>query len=245
MRILSSAPVKVLASTVLASTVLASTVSASTALAATAPAPESPLIVSEVVTGAASHVKLMNTGRQPVTAWSLAAVTETAAGRTHREVYTTDGYLSEVTHGLPKAAERLERLMPGEARDLPLDPLPAGAKVDVIATVLDDRTAIGDDRAIASIFANRARERDALKAVVDAFEQVLAARHGADALTALKDRLGALVERDDNVPCHAALDAVQTYEKRGETDQIDTSLRTYADFVNQEYQLAAKHAQRK
>jgi hypothetical protein len=214
-------------------------------LAWTPQADESPLIVSDVVTGAASHVKLTNTSRQPVTAWSIAAVTETAAGRTHREVYTTDGYLSEVTHGLPKAAERFERLMPGEARELPLDPLPAGAKVDVIATVMDDRTAIGDDKALASIFANRARERDALKAVVDAFGEVLPARHGADALTALKDRLAVLVERNDNVPCHAALDAVQAYERRGAADQVDKSLQAYADFVNKEYALAQKHSQRR
>ena len=216
-----------------------------TILASTAQATESPLIVSDVVTGEASHVKIMNTGRQPVTAWSIAAVTEAVGGRTHREVYTTDGYLSEVTHGLPKAAERLERLMPGESRDLPLDPLPPGAKVNVVATVLDDGTAIGEDAAIASIFANRVKERDALKAVIDAFNAVLPTTHGADALSALRDRLGALAERDDSVPCHAALDAVQAYERRGAADQVDKSLHTYADFVTKEYQLALKHSQRK
>ena len=131
--------------------------------------------------------------RQPVTAWSLAATTPTANGGTHREVYTTDGYLSEATHGLPKAAERLERLMPGESRELPLDPLPAGAKVDVLAAVMDDGTAMGDEATIASIFANRVKERDALKAVVDTFNAVLPAKHGAEALSALKERFTALV----------------------------------------------------
>jgi hypothetical protein len=215
------------------------------AASSTVRATESPVIISDLVTGDASHVRVTNTSRQPVTAWSIAAVTETSAGRTHREVYTTDGYLSEVTHGLPKAAQRFERLMPGEARDLPLDPLPAGAKVDVIATVMDDGTAIGDEKALASIFANRVKERDALKTVVDAFAEVLPAKRGADALAALKDRFGALVERDDNVPCHAALDAVQAYEKRGHSDQVDKSLRTYADFVNKEYKLAVKHSERR
>jgi hypothetical protein len=212
--------------------------------ASTAQAAESPLIISDVVTGEASHVRLTNTAHQPVTAWSLAATTPTANG-THREVYTTDGYLSEVTHGLPKAAERLERLMPGESRDLPLDPLPAGAKVDVIATVMDDGTAIGEEKPLASIFANRAKERDALKSVVDAFNAVLPAKHGADALSALKERLSALVAQNDNVPCHAALDAVQAYEKKAQPDQTDSSLRTYAEFVNKEYALAEKHSQRR
>jgi hypothetical protein len=216
-----------------------------TMMASTAQSGESPLTVSDLVTGEASHVRITNTGGQPVTAWSLAATTQSAGGRTHREVYTTDGYLSEATHGLPKAAERLERLMPGQSRELPLDRLAEGAKVEVIATVLDDRTAIGDEAALAAIFANRVKERDALKAVVDAFNAVLPAKHGADALSALADRFSALVAREDNVPCHAALDAVQAYARKGEAEQIDTSLRTYAAFVSKEYELAAKHSQRK
>jgi hypothetical protein len=208
-------------------------------------AAESPLIVSDLVTGESSRVRITNTSRQPVTAWSLAATTEKPGGGTHREIYTTDGYLSEVTHGLPKAAERLERLMPGEARDLPLDPLAAGARVEVIATVMDDGTAMGEEAALAPIFANRVKERDALKAVVDAFDAVLPAKHGADALSALKARFSALLERDDNVPCHAALDAVQAYERKAQALEIDNSLRTYAQFVTKEYQLAVKHSQRR
>jgi hypothetical protein len=216
-----------------------------TTVAATAQGAESPLLIGDLVTGNASHVRLTNSGSQPVTAWSLAAITEPAPGRTHREVYTVDGYLSEATHGLPKAAERLERLMPGESRDIPLDPLPSGAKVEVIATVLDDRTAIGDEKALTAIFANRAKERDALKTVVDVFNAVLPTLHGADALSALRDRFRALVAREDNVPCHAALDAVQTYQSTADPAQIDRSLKTYADFVTREYELAVKHSARR
>jgi hypothetical protein len=216
-----------------------------TVAAVTAGAAESPLVVKDLVTGESTHVRITNTSRQPVTAWSLAAMTEAAGGRTHREVYTTDGYLSEVTHGLPKAAERLERLMPGESRDLPLDPLPAGAKVEVVATVLDDGTAMGEEASLASIFENRAKEREALKSVVDAFNAVLPAKHGADALSALKERFAALVEHDDNIPCHAALDAVEAYEENEPAEQVDKSLRTYADFVTREYELAVKHSQRR
>ena len=73
---------------------------------------------------------------------------------------------------------------------------------------------------------------------------MLPAKHGADALAALKDRFAALVEQNDNVPCHAALDAVQAYERKGQADQVDKSLRTYADFVTREYDLAVKHSQR-
>lgn len=207
-------------------------------------AADTPLVVSDVMTGPASHVRITNTAHQPITAWSLAAVTPRGSG-THREVYTTEGYLSEVTHGLPKAAERLERLMPGESRELPLDPLPDGARVEPIAVVMDDGTAIGEEGAIASIFANRARERDALKAVVDAFAEILPAQHGRQALASLRDRFSALAAHNDTVPCHAALDAVQAYEQRAQPEQIDKSLRTYADFVNREYQLAAKHSERR
>src|SRR5215468_7929147 len=113
---------------------------------------DSPLTVSDVVTGPSSRVRLTNASTQPVTAWSLAATTTAAGGRTHREVYTYDGYLSEVTHGLPGANQRLERIMPGESRQLTLDPLEPGTLVDVIAAILDDGTAIGDEEAIAAIF---------------------------------------------------------------------------------------------
>ena len=207
-------------------------------------ASEMPVTVSQLVTGAPSHVRLTNTSRQAVTAWSL-ATTAVDGDRTHREVYAADGYLSEATHGLPGASAQLERLLPGESRELPLDPLPQGATVEVIAVVLDDGTAIGDEPAIASIFAKRVKERDALRAVVDAFNDVLPTLRGAAALDALRERLTALAQRDESIPCRAALDAVQTYARRNNPDEIDQSLRTYAAFVTREYELAAKHAQRR
>ncbi len=213
--------------------------------AAVAAAAEMPLKVSDVATGAQSHVRLTNTASQPVTAWSLAATSRTEGGRTHREVFTVDGYLSELTHGLPGAAEHLERLMPGQSRQISIDTQPAGTTVDVIAAVLDDGTALGDAQVLGEIFAKRAKERDALKAVADAFKEVLPARHGAEALSALKERFTALAQRDDSIPCRAALEAVQTFESKGTPDQIDQSLRTYAEFVTKQYELAAKHAQRK
>jgi len=218
----------------------------STALISTVlAAADAPLTVSDVVSGPTSHVRLTNTSTQPITAWSLAATTRAASGRTHREVYTADGYLSEVTHGLPGATERLERLMPGETRQVPLDPLPPGTTVDVIAAVLADGTAFGEEDAIAAIFAHRVKERDALKAVVDAFNDVLPAKHGADALAALRERFAVLVQRDESIPCRAALDAVQTYQQKTNPDDIDNSLRAYAGFVQKEYALAERHSARR
>ena len=98
---------------------------------------------------------------------------------------------------------------------------------------MDDGTAMGDEAALASIFANRVKERDALKAVVDAFNAVLPAKHGADALAALKERFTALVaaERQRAVPRRARRGAGLRAKGAG-AEQIDTSLRTYADFVN-------------
>ena len=217
----------------------------STVLSSAAAAAEMPLKVSDVTTGAQSRVRLTNTASQPVTAWSLAATSQAEGGRTHREVFTVDGYLSELTHGLPGAAEHLERLMPGQSRQVSIDTQPAGTTVDVIAAVLDDGTAIGDAQVLGEIFAKRARERDALKAVADAFKEVLPAKHGADALAALKGRFTALAQRDDSIPCRAALEAVQTFESKGTPNQIEQSLRTYAEFVTKQYELAARHAQRK
>jgi hypothetical protein len=150
-----------------------------------------------------------------------------------------------LTHGLPGAAEHRERLMPGQSREIPLDPLPAGATVDAVAAVLDDGTAVGDEAALTPIFAKRARERDAFKAVADAFGEVLPAQHGADAIAALTGRLNALVQRDDSLPCRAALEAVQSLQRGTPADQIDQSLQKYGDFVKLQYELAARHSQRR
>ena len=87
--------------------------------------------------------------------------------------------------------------------------------------------------------------RDALKAVVDGLNDVLPTKHGADALTALRERFAALVQRDQSIPCRAALDAVQAYQQKANPDEIDTALRTYAAFVQKEYALAEKHATRR
>jgi len=214
------------------------------ALISAALAAEIPLTVSDIAPGTPGKVRLTNTSRLPVTAWSL-ATTQSSAGRTHREVHTTDGYLSEATHGIPGAPAALERLMPGESRQVAVDPLPPGASVEAIAAVLDDGTAIGDEQALSAIFARRAKERDALAAVVAAFKDVLPAKHGAEALAELRQRFTALVQREDAVPCRAALDAVQAYQQKANAEEIDRSLQTYASFVAREYDLAERHSHRR
>jgi hypothetical protein len=114
-----------------------------------------------------------------------------------------------------------------------------------VAVVLDDGTAVGDEQIIAAIFARRLKERDALRAVVDAFRAVLPVEHGRTAVDALRERFTVLLQRDESVPCRAALDATETYARAASSDQIDRSLTMYAAFVTREYELALKHSQRK
>ena len=64
-------------------------------------------------------------------------------------------------------------------------------------------------------------------------------------MAALQERFAALVQRDDSIPCRAALDAVQNFGRKTNPDEIDQSLRTYADLVKRQYALAAKHATRR
>ena len=216
-------------------------------LAAHLIAADFPLVADRVVTGPKSHVTLTNRANQPVTGWALAVTTHPEAGRTHREVETVDGYLSAVTHGIPGASPRLERLMPGESRQIELDPLPDDAAVEVAAVVLEDGTAIGDEAIVGPMFARRARERDALGAVAQTFADVLASQHGAEALDRLRERLDALPNREE-VPCRAAIDAVDTYKQRvadRTPQQIDESLRTYAAFVAREWEVAKRAATRR
>lgn len=207
-----------------------------------------PLAVDHFVTGSSAHVRLTNIGPEIITAWSLATTTRLAAGESHREVETVDGYLSEVTEGLPGSSPRLDRLLPGQTREIALDPLPADATIGIVAVVLDGGTAIGDESVIASIFARRVQERDGLAAVVDVFNDVLSHQHGKEALEALTKRLRAVVEREPFIPCRAALDAVETYQGDAagrSVEELDHSLGTYAAFVSREYEVARKHSQRR
>ena len=213
------------------------------AAAIAAAPPELPVTVSALVKGPQSHVTLTNTANQPATAWALATVIPQENGRVRREIETVDGYLSEVTQGLPGSSERLARLLPGQARQVALEPLPADATVEILAVVLDDGTAMGDPDVIRSIFARRVAERDALQAVVNAFSEVLGSLQGDAAINALRDRLSAIASRAESTPPRAALDAVETYRTRGGTPEaIDQSLRAYADFVGRQHALAVKHA---
>jgi hypothetical protein len=221
--------------------------SVTAALATTLTAADFPLRLSHLVTGPGARVEMTNGADQPVTAWGL-AVTTLDNARTRREVEVVDGYLSEVTRGLPGSSERLERLMPGQSRQIQLDSLPADATVQVIAVVLDDGTAIGDEEVLTSIFARRARERDALRGVADAFSEVLASKRGGDALAALRERLTALADRDESLPWRAALDSVNTYRRQltaSNGNEIDQSLGVYAAFVRRQHELADRHSRRR
>jgi hypothetical protein len=215
-------------------------------LAAGVAAADLPLTASHLVAGPNSRVTLTSKADQPITAWGLATITHPADGRTHREVEIADGYLSEATHGLPGSAERLERLMPGQSRDIPIDAVPEGGTVEVVAVVLDDGTALGDESVLREVFARREKERDALGAVANAFRDVLRSQRGVAALDALRDRLTTIAQREQSLPCRAAIDAVETYRsKSADPAAIDQSLGTYAAFVAREYEIALKHAQRK
>lgn len=203
-------------------------------------AADPPVRISKIVSGPKGHATLTNTASQPVTAWSLATITRTANG-THREVETVDGYLSEVTQGLPGSNPRLERLLPGQARDIAMEQLPPDATLEIVAVVLDDGTAVGDARVIKAIFARRVEERDALRSIVEAFQYALRAAQGEAALDLLHDRLLTIAPGESLLPCRAAIDAVDSYRQRGgDEEAIAESLRRYAGFVAREYEVAKR-----
>jgi hypothetical protein len=210
-------------------------------------APDMPL-TARLIPGPAPQVELRNTGTQPVNAWAFAVSSPNDRGGIHREFHTADVYLSEVTSGLQGAAPHLNRIMPGETRTVPIDAVPAGASVQVTAIVLEDNTAIGDEQTIASFFEKRVVERDQLKRVVDVFNAVLPTMRGAAALDELQKRLSSSTADADSVPHRSAREAVSAWIQRARTassDEIDSSVRTYAAFVAKQYDVAARHGTRK
>src|SRR5438876_7323180 len=122
-------------------------------LLAAVSAAELPLAIAKV---APNQVELRNTGTQAINAWAFAISSPNASGGIHRVFHSADVYMSEVTGDLHGAAPHLQRLMPGQSRAVPVDPIPADASLQLLAVVLDDDTAVGDEQTIASFFQKRA-----------------------------------------------------------------------------------------
>jgi hypothetical protein len=204
-----------------------------------------PVSVSNLVTGPVSHVELANLGAQPVTAWSLAITTPSDNGGTHRVVQTMDAYLADVTRDLVRSSPHLDWLRPGQTREIPLDPLPRDATVQIVAVVLEDVTAAGDPQIIKSILERRAAERDELRIVADTFNTVLQSKHGVAALQELRERFAMATGPQESTPHRSAREAVDTYLQRataGNADAAEQSIRAYAALVGRQYDLAAKHS---
>jgi hypothetical protein len=217
------------------------------AIAVPAPAADLPVVASRLVTGPASHIDLTNTSAQPVTAWTLVLITTEADGRVRQSTQTIDAYMSEITRDVA-INDKVDRLMPGQTREIMLDPIPAGTTAEITAVILEDGTAIGDRDTIASLFELRAKERDQLREVVQLFDAVLPSSRGAAALEGLKRRFAASSSPEESEVHQVAREAVDAYLLHmtpANEDAIDQLIRRYADLVNREYQLAERHSHQK
>jgi hypothetical protein len=209
---------------------------------------ELPVVASHLVTGPNSHVELTNTSTQPVTSWTLVVTTTEKDGRTHRSTETIDAYLSEVTKEFSGTPDKVDRLLPGQTREIALDPAGPGATAEVTAVILQDGTALGDQETLASVFEHRATERDQLREVVAVFDSVLPSAQGIAALEGLKRGFAVQTPQGESAAHQAAREAVDAYVQRATpatADAIDQLLRKYADIVRREYELAEKHSHRK
>lgn len=207
-----------------------------------------PLVASNLTTGPNSHLRLTNTAEQPVTAWSLAVTTPVVDGQSRRFEETVDAYLSEITRDLTGSTDKLDRLLPGQAREISLQQVPAGSSVEVVAVVLQDGTALGDARTIESIFVRRQMERDDLRGVAEIFNAVLPSTTGMAAFEELKRRFANPPQRSESTPMRSARDAVDAYLKVATLDNADAltqQLRSYAELVQRQYELAVRHSQQK
>jgi hypothetical protein len=159
-----------------------------------------------------------------------------------------DAYLSEITRDLTGSTDKLDRLLPGQAREISLQQVATGSSVEVIAVVLQDGTALGDVRTIQSIFERRQMERDDLRAVSDIFGAVLPSTTGIPAFEELKRRFANPPQRSESTPMRSARDAVDAYLKVITLDNADAltqQLRSYADLVQCQYELAVRHSEQK
>jgi hypothetical protein len=207
-----------------------------------------PVATSRLVTGPMSHVDLTNNAAQPVTAWTLLVTTTGKDGSVHRSTETVDAYLSEVTREVAGSSDKVDRLMPGQAREIALDPAGPGAVAEVTAVIFEDGTALGDRETIDSVFEHRAKQRDELREVVAVFDAVLPKARGTTALEQLKQGFATQAAHTESGAHQSAREAVDVYLQRAtaaNADAIDQLVRKYADIVRREYELAEKHSKRK
>jgi len=206
-----------------------------------------PPLAGSLTPGAKPTVELRNIGTQTITAWSFAVSSPNQSGGLHREVHSADVYLSEVTRSLPRAPNHLDWLRAGQSRTIPVDAAPPGASVEILAVVFDDGTSWGDPKTVKSFFDQRAAERDELGKVVETFDAVLPAQKGVVALEELQRRFGVSTGQE-STPHRSAREAVDAYLKKtkaGDPEDTDRAIRTYADFVRKQHELAVKHARPK
>ena len=221
---------------------------AASALAVSARAADLPVVASRLTTGPASHVDLTNMSTQPVIAWTLVVTIVQRNGTTRRTVETIDAYLSEVTRDFPGMSSKVDRLMPGQTREIMLDAVAEGSVAEITAVILEDGTAAGDRETIASIFESRARERDQLREIVQVFDAVLPSTRGAAALEELKRRFASPSSQEESTAHRAAREAIDAYLQRttaANADAIDQLVRAYAGIVRREYELAERHSHQK
>jgi hypothetical protein len=207
-----------------------------------------PPVAARLVPGGKPAVELTNNGPRAITAWTFAVTSPNASGGVHREFHSADVYLSEVTRGLPRAPQHLDWLRTGESRTIAVDPPPAGASVEIVALVFDDGSTWGDAKTLKEFFAKRTLERDELGKVVATFDAVLPSQKGVAALEELQRRFAASTGANESTPHRSAREAVDAFLKKAKAptpEDTEHALRTYADFVRKQYDLAVKHAQQR
>jgi hypothetical protein len=203
-------------------------------------------VTARPVPGSPPRVELTNAGERAVTAWAFDVVSQNPNGGQHRETHSADVYLADLTGNLPNAQPHLKWIHRGESMQVPVDALPAGARIDVTAMVFDDGTSEGDQATIDKWFAQRRLERDELRRVSDAFASVLQDQKGTAALEALQQRLAGAAQSDVSVPVRTARDAVATFLQQAKAGQsVDGAVAEYAAFVKRQYDVAVKHAEPK
>ena len=103
---------------------------------------ELPLSVSRITASPTPEVVLRNTGSQPINAWAFAITWPNPEGGIHRVFHSADVYMSEVTGDLHGAAPHLQRLMPSQARAVPVASVsPAGRPVALYVSVSPSESA--------------------------------------------------------------------------------------------------------
>jgi hypothetical protein len=194
------------------------------------------------------ELELVNNGPSPATAWTIDVnVHRTVGGPSRHSSIGIDNYTVDAVRGLVPAKEVDAKFpQPGQPYAFSImGSFESVPEVHVVAVVLEDGTAYGDQDVVRQVFERRTAERDAAQSVLAELRGVQRSKRGMAALVDAKARMAIPLANSPGAGMWRLADqnlALKIREAEAGRTDPDLALASVIDTVGREYQAAIKHS---